>query len=292
MKILTILLVLAPLLVRSQQRVPPPTIFISAYKVVTVKIPDPYEIVDIKAGLETEYFTAKQVQKNLILLQATDDNDDLPVSNLTVFCDSAIFHMDIKYQREISQYYYELDPDGAIKISSSLIDAVSISRTAQTINPQATEVLIAPGRANTPEDTLYYNKDRLTLGISKNSVLGYVNNLAGSDEFINISLKIVNQSQVTFHSDAISWFIITKAKKKSKVTLGDDDDPIQFRPMNTFPPVVAPGQTALFVMQFRKFSLASDNSLKLVIGEGQGRRNISFEIKSKTFYKSIKYYEN
>jgi len=117
-----------------------------------------------------------------------------------------------------------------------------------------------------------------------------MSNLYGNDEFITASLRITNNSNVTFHSDAITFFIRTRVKKKSTKSIDTDDDSIPFLEFNKFPASVAPGESKLFVLRFRKFSLDTNNSIKFVVGEGQGRRTISFEIKSKVFYKSIQYY--
>ena len=145
--------------------------------------------------------------------------------------------------------------------------------------------------SNTPDDTLYYEKDRLSLGNSFNNgqLLAYINNLYGNDEFINVSLRITNNSNVAYHTDAIDLIITTEVKKKDTKSLADDD-PTPYKPLNSFPKLVEPGQSALYIMRFRKFSLDKNNNIKLVAGEGKGRRTVSFEISSKMFYKYIQYY--
>ncbi len=271
------------------------SIKISPVKVVTVQLPVHHNIVEIRPGLEKEFFSFSMLKSNLFILQATSTKK-FPTSNLTILCDSAIFYVDIVHSLEIDKYFYEIPNTSGIAISPSQTNTVRTVRPPTktvknvTTTPVTNELIPAYELSTlTPSDTLYYTKDRLTLGTESNGVLAYVNNLVGNDDFISISIKITNTSPVTFHSDLINWFILTK-RKKSATSIDDDDDSTPYLELNNFPVSVAPDETALFVMRFRKFSLDSNNSLKLIIGEGQGRRNISFEIKAKKFYNSIKYY--
>ncbi len=285
MKKLLYLLIIIPILTQAQI---PKKVIISPSKLVTVQLPVHHRIVKIRPGLEDQAYTPSKQSDNLFVILAT--GPEFPPSNLTVFCDSAIFFIDIEYSRNISQYSYKLSEENSIKIEASASTEKAVQTSSST--PVTDHLSEETNSANlTPADTLFYVTDRLSHGKAFNSgkLLAYVSNLYGNDELITLSLRITNKSSVTFHSDAIDTFIITKVKKKSISTIGDDD-PIPYRPLNTFPATVRPNTSELFILQYKKFSLDQNNRIKLVIGEGQGRRTIAFQIASKTFYNLIKYY--
>ena len=268
------------------------TVKISAFKSVTVELPPGFIINRIHPGLEEQFYTAKQIGDTFIALQATN-NTEFPPSNVTVFCDSAIFYFDVEFQTHVDKYHYPLTIADAIKITSQQNNPTTRVNTPIKVETPMTDALTASDSGElTPDDTLYYTTDRLSLGQAFNGgdLLAYVSNLYGNDEFITVSLRITNNSNVVYHTDAIDFFITTKVKKKKTTSIADADDPTPYKQMNTFPTVVTPGDSGLYIMRFRKFSLDSNNNIKIVAGEGKGRRTISFEITSKMFNKYIMYY--
>ena len=266
----------------AQQR---PMVKISPVKAVTVQLPAQYQIQKIHAGLEESFYSAKKLSDHLVIIQATTV-EPFPVSNLTIFCERAIFHVDIQYEQQINQYFYPLDTNLAILLHAP--DTLNTKGTNEAAGRSTDQLVSSKAIIHSPlpKDTLYYYTDRLTLGREFEGGLVYLNNLAGSENQLIASLKVVNTSPVAFESDAINVFLTTEVKRKG-LTRIDDDDALLYRPVNEFVDKIAPGEEATFIMAFDFFTLAKNNALKFVLAEGKGRRNVVFEINSRTFYRSV-----
>ena len=269
------------------------TIEVSAFKAVYLEIPEDYKIELVKKGMNDNYFVFEQINDRMLLLKAMP-NVKFPTTNVTLYCGTALFVADVRLNHATTNYHYKFSKEEAIPIHGGEASNVQKeSRAKEPLTPKAstTQDSLTYDLNHLPVKMDYFQIDRMASGLSLNSenVLAYTNNLLNTENHIFLSVKIVNQSNVPFKTDGISFFLTSRQNKKRTSLKSSAPEILSYEQINAFKNVVSPKSKYVYIYRLERFTLNRQNELKVAISEEGGKRSLDYKINAKVFYKKIHY---
>ena len=268
---------------------------VSAFKFTFIKVPSKFHIIKPEPG-ELTFIDVQVLSNNLLKLKAK--HNQIMDTNLIVFCEEGMLFANLIVLHSTTNIFNEFSEDHLLPLEISNTSMLSTSATTATavavpvVVAETQPIVKATSGTLIMDDISYFDKQRVyDVGTQKQGVRLEVTNISIEGDsilgdFIGISFKIENTTNVVFHTDQVQWFI-TSTGKINIATLGDNEMPIPYKEISQFPKQVEGKESQLFIMKFKKFSLTKKTSLVLIVGEGKGLRTLSCSITNGQFYKKI-----